>query len=167
VIPLIGRFSNLIVAQTFSKNRSLAGMRVGYAAASPGTIAVLKTVKNSFNSYPLDRISQEVAVEALSDPVYFEETRTRIMRTRERTVRRLGETGFRVIPSKANFIFVSHPELGGEEIYRKLKDRGILVRYFGKPGIEDFVRISIGTDEEMNALHAALEGLIREKGGTG
>ena len=158
-LPLIGRYGNLIVVHTFSKNRSLAGMRIGYAAASEELIRVLNMVKNSFNSYPVNRIGQEVAVRALRESEYFEECRRNIMATRERTVEQLRGEGWYVVPSKANFFFTRHPELSGKEVYTRLKEDGILVRYFGHKGIEDFVRISIGTEEEMERLVEALRGL--------
>jgi len=158
-LPLVERYDNLIIVHTFSKNRSLAGMRIGYAAASEEIIRVLNTVKNSFNSYPVNRISQEIAVRALREEDYFEKCRRSIMLTRERTLEKLEGEGWYVVPSKANFIFTTHPDLSGREVYTRLKERGILVRYFGHKGIEDFVRISIGTDEEMERLVEALRGL--------
>ncbi len=161
-LGLVEDHENLIVVQTLSKSRSLAGMRAGYAIANPKTIQSLNAVKNSFNSYPLDRLAQETAALALENRTHFEENRHRIIATRERSIERLIEEGWTVIPSKANFIFVRHDRLPGEEIYSRLKKRGILVRHFAKPGIENFLRISIGTDKEMESLFTELSKILRD-----
>ncbi|MFO7849092.1 MAG: histidinol-phosphate transaminase, partial [Spirochaetia bacterium] len=158
-LPLLAECENLIVVQTFSKNRSLAGMRVGYAAGSPEVIGLLNTVKNSFNSYPLDTLSQKIASVSLLDSEHFDTARRRIIASRERTAEELSRTGWYVIPSQANFIFARHPSIPGKDIYERLREKGILVRYFGTSGIEDFVRISIGTDEEMEKLIQAARSL--------
>jgi histidinol-phosphate aminotransferase len=161
-LELVEHHENLIVVQTLSKSRSLAGMRAGYAIAGPKTIETLNTVKNSFNSYPLDRLAQETAALALKNRGHFEETRRRIVSSRERTIAKLEGEGWTVLPSKANFIFARHDRLPGKELYSRLKKRGILVRHFAKPGIENFLRISIGTDQEMESLLTELSNILRD-----
>ena len=151
-LSLLDRYPNLLVVRTMSKSRSLAGMRVGYAVGSPNLIAALNCVKNSFNSYTLDRIALAAAQGSVEDEAYFQENRRRIMDTREKTAAALEELGFRVCPSQANFLFVSHPERGGKELLDTLRAQGILVRWWGKPRIEDYLRITIGTEEEMEQL---------------
>lgn len=146
---LIRRFPNLLVVHTFSKSRSLAGLRVGYALGDPFLIRTLETIKDSFNSYPLDRLSQRLALRALEDRDYFEENRRKIIAVRNKTTRALEGMGWRVLPSRANFIFAELPGREGKEIYRILKDKGILVRHFMQEGIQNFLRISMGTNEEM------------------
>lgn len=159
-VPLIKEHENLLVVQTFSKSRSLAGLRIGFALGNKDLIEALNRIKNSFNSYTLDRIAVKAAAAALQDREYFEETRARVIRTREATAERLISLGFNVLPSKANFLFVSHNQISGKELFLRLKNDGILVRHFDISGIENFVRISIGTDEEMNTLVDKLEGYI-------
>ena len=156
-IALIDRYPNLLVVQTFSKSRSLAGLRVGYALASEELIEGLERIKNSFNSYPLDRLAIAGGVAAIEDRAYFEETRHKIISTREQAVIRFEALGFSVVPSMANFLFVRHDQVKAEKLYLDLKARGILVRYFNKPRINDFLRVTIGTDEEMAAFFTQLE----------
>lgn len=151
-IPLIKEFPNLLVIQTFSKSRSLAGLRVGFAIGSEELIEGLNRVKNSFNSYPLDRISQAGAKAAIEDEAYFRKTTNQVIATRERVTAILEKGGFKVIPSKANFIFIHHPERDAAELYGLLKKQGVLVRYFNKPRINQYLRVSIGTDEEMDVF---------------
>lgn len=152
VVPLIRDFPNLLVVHTCSKSRALAGLRVGYALGNQDLIRVLTSVKDSFNSYPLDRFSQTVAETAIRDSLYYDGINQRIIETRSWFSRSLQEMGWRVLPSKANFIFASHPHLGGEAVYLALKSRGFLVRYFNHPGIEQFVRITMGTEKDMEKL---------------
>ncbi len=156
---LIRDFPNLIVVHTFSKSRSLAGVRLGFALGNPELIQTLFTVKDSFNSYPLNRLSQELAMRALEDNEYFLDVRDRVISTRSYTVDTLQERGWRVLPSKANFIFTSAPGIDGLTIYNDLKQRGILVRYFNHDGITDFIRITIGTEEQMDTLISTLDAL--------
>jgi len=151
-IPLIGEYPNLLVAQTFSKSRSLAGMRVGSALGSEGLIEGLERAKNAFNSYPLDRLALVGAVEAITDDAYFQSTCKRVIETREQTVAALVKMGFSVIPSKANFVFIQHPEVAAATLYDRLKKEGILVRYFKKPRIDNFLRVTIGTDTDMQVF---------------
>ncbi len=159
-VPLIDRYPNLLVVQTCSKSRSLAGMRIGFAFGCPDLIAALNTVKNSVNSYTLDRMALSAAQAAVEDTVYMDDTRTRVSNTREMTTGKLKNLGFTVLPSKANFVFASHPKVPGQELFRQLRDRGVLVRYFNKPRIHEFLRITIGTPEEMDVLIHALEEIL-------
>ena len=159
-VPLIGKYDNLLVVQTCSKSRSLAGMRIGFAFGCPDLIAALNTVKNSVNSYTLDRMALAAAQAAVEDRVYMDDTCSRVSNTREITVGKLKNMGFTVLPSKANFVFASHPGVPGQELFQKLRERGVLVRYFNKPRIHEFLRITIGTPEEMDALTGALEEIL-------
>ena len=161
-LALLSRYPNLLVVRTMSKSRSLAGMRVGYALGSPDLIAALNCVKNSFNSYTLDRLALAAAQASVEDEGYFEETRQKIMETRMRTAEALEKLGFRVCPSQANFLFVSHPKRSGKELLDGLRARDILVRWWGKARIADYLRITIGTDEEMDRLVEALAQLTAE-----
>jgi len=156
---LVREYSNLLVVHTFSKSRSLAGLRVGFALGSPQLIETLFTVKDSFNSYPLNRLSQDIAVSALQDRPYFDDIRQRIMTTRSKVSSSLTAMGWTVLPSRANFIFASLPGVEGGQIYSRLKENGILVRHFQQPGIEDYVRITIGTDGEMDQFTEMLQSL--------
>jgi histidinol-phosphate aminotransferase len=157
---LINEYPNLLVIQTFSKSRSLAGLRIGFALGHEDLIKGLNTVKNSVNSYTLDRIAQAAAVEAIRDDAYFEETRARVIKTREWITGRLKEIGFDAIESKANFIFISHPNYDAKELFVSLKEKGILVRHFNKPRINKFLRVSIGTDEEMDTFYKVIRGMV-------
>lgn len=156
---LIGRYPNLLVVQTTSKSRALAGLRVGWAMGDAGLIDGLRCVRDSINSYTVDRPAQAGAAAAIRDEGYFQSIRRRVMDTREWTERTLREKGFTVLPSQANFLFVSHPGRTGKELLDGLRRRGVLVRWWPIPEIEDWLRISIGTQEEMAALSAALEEL--------
>ncbi|WP_372634580.1 histidinol-phosphate transaminase [Cohnella sp.] len=159
VVPLVAEYPNLLVVQTLSKSRSLAGLRVGMAFGHPDLIEGLNRVKNSFNSYTLDRLALAGAIAAIEDRAYFEETNRKVVTTRERTTAALRELGFEVIDSLANFVFVTHPVKEASELFAALKERGILVRYFNKPRIDRYLRVSIGTDEEMDAFLDALREL--------
>ncbi len=159
-VGLIGRHSNLLVVQTASKSRALAGLRVGWAMGDPGLIDGLRCVRDSINSYTVDRLAQAGAAAAIRDEDYFQSVRRRVMDTRERTKKTLKEKGFTVLPSQANFLFVSHPDHSGKKLLDGLRARGVLVRWWDKPEIKDWLRISIGTDEDMEALVQALCELI-------
>ncbi|WP_417552948.1 histidinol-phosphate transaminase [Marinomonas fungiae] len=157
-VSLVNQYPNLMVVQTFSKSRALAGIRVGYAIAQPELIDGLERLKNSFNSYPVDRIALAGATAAVEDADYLKEICDKIIATREWTVVELEKLGFSVLPSATNFVFATHPDKEAEALYLSLKEQGILVRYFGKkPRIGDFLRITIGTDAEMAALIDALK----------
>lgn len=149
---LIAQYPNVLVVQTFSKSRSLAGLRVGFALGSTELIEGLERIKNSFNSYPLDRLAVAGGVAAIEDQAYFEETCQRIIATREQAVSRFEALGFSVVPSRANFLFVTHKTANAKQLYLDLKARGVLVRYFSKPRIDNYLRVTIGTDEEMAVL---------------
>lgn len=155
-IPLIHDYPNVLVVQTFSKSRSLAGLRVGFAVGHPQLIQALERVKNSFNSYPLGRMAIAGAAAAMRDQAYFETTRQQIITTRDYTVLQLKALGFTVLPSAANFVFARPPQGNAEQIYLALKQKGVLVRYFNKPRIQEYLRITIGTDEEMQTFLAIL-----------
>ena len=161
-MELLNEFENLLVVRTLSKSHSLAGLRVGYAVGSPGVIEGLNRVKNSFNSYPLDRIAQAGAEAALLDEDYLLECSGRIQKTRANTVRELKALGFDCPDGSANFLFVRHPQKSGEALFTKLRAQGVLVRRFDKPRISEYLRISIGTDEQMSRLIEALSSALRE-----
>lgn len=160
-VELISEYPNLVVVCTMSKSRSLAGMRIGYALGNAELIAGVNCVKNSFNSYPLDRLALAAGEAAIRDVEYFEQTRNSIMQTRERTTARLRELGFRVHDSNANFIFITHPAKSGKELQQGLRDRGVLVRWFNKPRIDQYLRVSIGTEADMEAMCAACEEILK------
>ncbi|WP_415896343.1 histidinol-phosphate transaminase [Neptuniibacter sp. QD72_48] len=156
-VELTQKYDNVLVIQTFSKSRSLAGMRVGFAIGHEDLIAGLERVKNSFNSYPLDMLAIESAVAAVEDNDYFEATTKKIISTREWTVNRLEELGFISLPSKTNFLFSTHRFIEAAELMGFLRTKKVLVRYFSKPGIDNYLRISIGTQKEMELLISTLE----------
>jgi len=159
-VSLLDQYDNILVVQTCSKSRALAGMRVGFAFGSPALIEGLERIRDSFNSYTVDRLAQTAAVAAYSAADWFETTRARIIATREWTSNALKELGFTVLPSSANFIFASHPAVTGEHLYQTLREAGILVRHFRLPRIENFLRITIGLDEEMEQLIDALRDIL-------
>ena len=151
---------NLLVVHTLSKSRALAGLRVGFALGHPDLIEGLERVKNSFNSYPLGRLAQAGAIAAIEDQAHLEETSAKVIQTRSKLVEQLNALGFETLPSTANFIFTRHPKHSGVRIYQALRDRGIIVRHFKSARIEDFLRITIGTDEQSNELVAALKEIL-------
>lgn len=159
-IPLTKKYDNLLVVHTLSKSRSLAGLRVGYAIGQRPLIDALERVKDSFNSYPLDRVAQAGAAAAVDDRAWFDETRGKVIETRERVTGALRQRGFEVLPSQANFVFARHPDHSGEALAKGLRDRAVLVRHFAKPRISDFLRITIGTPEECDRLIAAVEEIV-------
>jgi len=151
---------NLLVVHTLSKSRALAGLRVGFAVGHPVLIEGLERVKNSFNSYPLGRLAQAGAIAAIEDQAHLEQTAAKVMQTRTKLVSELAALGFETLPSTANFIFTRHPQHAGVKIYQALRDRGIIVRHFKSPRIEEFLRITIGTDEQSNELVTALKEIL-------
>ncbi|MEW9123670.1 MAG: histidinol-phosphate transaminase [Thermotaleaceae bacterium] len=151
-VDLIHQYDNLLIVQTYSKSWALAGLRLGVALGSKELISCLKAVKNSFNSYPVDYIAERLAIAAVEDEEYFKEIRDKVMSTRDAVTDTLRELGFVVPDSKANFLFVTHPELSAKELFEFLKENNIFVRYFNAPLIDNHLRISIGTDEEMAEL---------------
>ncbi|MFC0336808.1 histidinol-phosphate aminotransferase [Kushneria avicenniae] len=163
-VPLIDDHPNLLVTSTFSKSRSLAGMRIGFAIGSRALIEGLERIKDSFNSYPLDPLASAVGIAALEDTRHHEECCRAVMATRERTARELEDMGMEVLPSKANFLFVRPKHLEAASVAASLRTAGILVRHFSKGGLSDWLRISIGSDEEMTALLEALRSLPPSSG---
>jgi len=159
-VSLIPEFDNLLVVQTLSKSRSLAGLRVGVAMGSAQLIEGLERVKNSFNSYPLDILAQRAAVAALGDESYYLEVNRRVIASRERLVAALQGMGFTVLPSEANFVMVSHPRSSAAELFMALRERGIIVRYFRRPRIDNHLRITVGTDAQCDELLSALAELL-------
>ncbi|MGB9577708.1 MAG: histidinol-phosphate transaminase [Halothiobacillaceae bacterium] len=155
-IPLVHRYPNLLVVQTLSKSRSLAGLRVGFAVGHPELIEALVRVKDSFNSYPLDRLAIVGAVAAFQDEDWFLQTRRAVIESREMLVREMVAMGFDIVPSAANFIFARHPEHKAERIAAGLREHGVIVRHFNKPRIDQYLRITIGTPEQNAALLKAL-----------
>lgn len=162
-IDLIHKYDNLVVVQTYSKSRSLAGIRVGYAAMQSELNAALEAVKNSFNSYTLNTISQTVAAASALDKDYFNSCTRTITENRTYTVSRLDGLGFKTLPSSANFIFSTHPSCSGKELFEYLKSKNIYVRHFNKPRISEYLRITIGTKDEMTAMINALEEFLDNK----
>ena len=157
-IALVKKYPNLLVSHSLSKGRGLAGLRVGYAIGQAPLIEALTRVKDSFNSYPLDRLALAGAVASFGDEAWFRQTRTKVVATRETLVRGLEGMGFEVLPSAANFVFARHTSGNAVEINANLREKGIIVRHFARPErISNFLRITVGTDEQTTTLLAALE----------
>lgn len=159
-VPLIEKYENLLVVQTMSKSRSLAGLRIGYALGSETLIATLEAVKNSYNSYTMDAVALAAGEAAVADEAYFQETCRKVVATRERTTDALRGLGFVVPPSLTNFLFVTHPDKNASDIFAALRERGIFIRYFKLPRIDNYLRITVGTDEQMDRLIDALRALL-------
>jgi len=160
-VALVGRYPQLLVVHTLSKSRSLAGLRVGYAIGHPDLIDALNRVKDSFNSYPLDRCAIAAAAAAIEDRSYFEATCAKVIATRTSLVKELEALGLEVLPSAANFVFARHAQRDGAELTAKLRERSIIVRHFRNPArIAPFMRITVGTDEQCEALVAALKEIL-------
>jgi len=159
-LGLIARYPNLLIAQTLSKSRSLAGLRVGFACGQAHLVDALMRVKNSFNSYPLDRLAQAGAIASLEDEAWFAKTRDAVVDTREGLVLALEDLGFQVLPSQANFVFARHPDHDAAALAAGLRQRKVLVRHFKQPRIDQFLRISIGTRDQCASLVAALRDVL-------
>ncbi|MEW6133571.1 MAG: histidinol-phosphate transaminase [Pseudomonadota bacterium] len=160
-VGLVKQYPQLLVVHTLSKSHSLAGLRVGYAIGQSELIEALTRVKDSYNSYPLDRFAQAGAIASMQDRAYFDSTRAKVVATREKLVAELNALGFEVLPSAANFVFARHPQQDGAELAQALRSRSIIVRHFKKPArIAPFLRITVGTDEQCAALLAALKGIL-------
>ena len=159
-LPLLEKYENLLVVQTFSKSRAMAGARVGFAIGSEKLIGYLKDVKFSFNSYTMNLPSIRIGTASAKDASWFRETTGRIIATRERFKEELKQLGFVFPDSKANFVFAKHPAFSGADLHAKLRARKVLVRHFNKPGISDYLRITIGTDEQMDKVIEALRGIL-------
>ena len=151
-LPLIEKYDNVLIVQTFSKSRSLAGMRIGFAMGNPKLIAYINAVKYSYNSYTMDRTALAAGTASIQDKAYFEETVQKVIEVREWTKKELAALGFTFGDSKANFIFASHPKYPAKELFGALREQHIIVRYFDKPRIDNYLRITIGTQEEMQKL---------------
>lgn len=164
-LKLIDKYDNLLVVQTFSKSRAMAGLRVGFCIGSEKLIGYLNDVKFSFNSYTMNMPSQALAVEAVKDDTYFKEVTGRIVATRERVKKELRELGFTFPDSYANFVFASHKTVPAKEIFEALREADIYVRHWDKPRIENYLRITIGTDEEMDRLIAFLKEFLAKRAG--
>ena len=160
--PLMAKYDNLVVVRTFSKSRSMAGARLGYALAPAALVADLEKIKFSINPYNVNRLTLRLGEATVDAESYYREKCAAIIATRERTAVALKEMGFTVLPSKTNFLFAKSDKIGGRELYEKLKDRGILVRHFGNPRICDFVRITIGTDGQMDQCLASIRCILEE-----
>ena len=161
-LPLIDKYDNLLVVQTFSKSRSMAGMRIGYAFGCKKLIKYLYDVKFSFNSYTMNMPSIELGAAAIADKDYFDKTRSMVIATRERAKKELKDLGFEFGDSMTNFIFAKHPDKHGKDIFDYLRQNGIIVRRFDLPRISEYLRISIGTDEEMDVLIRVLREFLKE-----
>ncbi len=161
-LMLLEKYDNLMVVQTFSKSRAMAGMRIGYAFGNEKLIGYLNDCKFSFNSYTMSRAALELGVAAVKADAYFQETCGRIIRTRERVKGELRELGFMFPDSKTNFIFATHESIPAKQIFEALKEEGIYVRYFAKPRIDNYLRITVGTDEEMDRLISFLKGYVKK-----
>ena len=162
-LPLLKKYENLLVVQTFSKSRAMAGMRIGFCIGSEKLIHYLNDVKFSFNSYTMNLPSQVMGVEAVKDDAYFKETTAKIVATRERIKKELSQLGFTFPDSKANFIFASHKEVPAEELFLALRAADIYVRYWNKERIANSLRITVGTDEEMDRLIAFLKEYLEKR----
>ena len=159
-IALVDRYPNLLVTQTLSKSRSLAGLRVGLAVGHPDLIEALERIKNSFNSYPLDRVAIAGASAAFEDRAYFKQRCQQVIVSREAVASTMRELGFEVLPSAANFIFARHPQRDAAELAAGLREQGVIVRHFQQPRISQFLRITIGAPEQNQALLDALKGIV-------
>lgn len=156
-IPLVEKYENLLVVQTFSKSRAMAGMRIGFAVGSKKLIAYLNDAKFSFNSYTMNHLTIACGKACVEDDLYFKEITGKIVATRERVKKEMAELGFEFPDSKTNFLFVTHPQIDAQELFHALKEEGIYVRYFNKPRIDQYLRITIGTDAQMDVLIAFLK----------
>ena len=162
-IPLLKKYDNLLVVQTFSKSRSMAGMRIGFAIGNKKLIGYLNDAKFSFNSYTMNATSIVAGVASVNDEEYFQKITAKVVETRERVKKELAKLGFIFTDSKTNFIFAKHEKVSGQEIFDALREKEIYVRHWNKPRIKDYLRISIGTDEEMNTMLEFLKKYLADK----
>ena len=162
-LPLVKKYDNLLVVQTFSKSRSMAGMRIGFAIGSRALIDAMYAVRNSYNSYTMNMPSILCGVEAVKDRAYFDKTRIAIMETREDVAEKLAKLGFTVLPSSTNFLFAAHESVPAEELFMMLREKHIYVRYFKSPRINNYLRITIGTREQMAIFLAEVEKYLATK----
>lgn len=161
-LPLVEKYENLLVVQTFSKSRSMAGMRIGFAVGSPVLIKYLNDVKYSFNSYTMNQTSLKYGVEAVKDEAYFREVTGRIMATREHAKEVLSGMGFTFPDSLTNFLFITHPEYRAKDLFEALREEDIYVRYFSLPRIDNYLRVTIGTDEQMEVFYDFLRRYMKK-----
>ena len=159
-IPLLKKYDNLMVVQTFSKSRSMAGMRIGYAFASDRIIQAMNDVKFSINSYTMNYPAVEMGVAAIEDEEYYKATIAKIVKTRKKAVEELTKLGFKVLDSSTNFLFISHKGVKAKDIFADLRNRGIFVRHWDKPRIDNYLRVTIGTDAQMKKLYEALKEIL-------
>ncbi len=159
-LDLIKEYDNLLVTHTFSKSRSMAGMRIGEAYGSKELIKYMLAVKDSYNSYPVNRLSIETGVASVLDEEYFQSTLKKVINTRESVSGQLSELGFEVPKSQTNFLFVTHPKFKAKDIFEFLREKGIYIRYFNKPRIDDRLRITIGTDDEMEQMISQIKAFM-------
>lgn len=162
-LELVNKYENLVVVQTFSKSRSLAGLRIGFAIANEKLISVLNAVKNSYNSYTMNSLTINAGASAVGDDKYFKDTIAKIINTRENAKKTLADLGFEFADSKSNFIFAKHKTVKAVDIFNALREKHIFVRYFNQPRIDNYLRITIGTDEEMQALTDFLKDYLKDK----
>lgn len=160
-VPLIRKYGNLLVTQTFSKSRSMAGARLGLGIGCKELIRDLNTIKYSTNPYNINRMTMAAGIGALEDSDYFRENCRTIMENRAWTAQQLKNLGFTLTDSKTNFLFARHPAVSGKELYTKLRERGILVRHFDTPRLTDFIRVTVGSQEQMEAFMAAVEEILK------
>ena len=160
-LDLVNKYNNLLVVRTYSKSRAMAGMRIGYAIGNEALISAMKAVKFSYNSYTMNMPSIVAGVAAIKDDEYFKEIVGKIIKTRENAKEKLADLGFEFADSQANFIFAKHKNVSANIIFEKLKEKKIYVRYFNKPRIDNYLRITIGTDDEMDRLFKALEEIVK------
>lgn len=159
-LDMIKEYDNLLITHTFSKSRSMAGMRIGEAYGDAELIKYMLAVKDSYNSYPVNRLSIETGVASVADEEYFQSTLKKIINTRKITAAALKELGFEVLDSQTNFLFVTHPKYGAKEIFEHLREKGIFIRYFNKPRIDRYLRITIGTDDEMAQMISQIKAFM-------
>jgi histidinol-phosphate aminotransferase len=162
-MKLVEKYENLLVVQTFSKSRSMAGMRIGFAIGHPVLIKYLNDVKYSFNSYTMNQTSLKYGVEAVKDEAYFRKTTGQIVKTREHAKQVLSDMGFTFPDSRANFLFISHPDYPAKELFDALRQENIYVRYFAQPRIDNYLRVTIGTDEQMEAFYDFLRRYMKSR----
>ncbi len=159
-LDMINEYDNLLITHTFSKSRSMAGMRIGEAYGNAELIKYMLAVKDSYNSYPVNRLSIETGVASVQDEEYFQDTLKKIINTRQSTAEALKGLGFEVLDSSTNFLFAAHPKFGAKDIFEYLRDKGIYIRYFNKPRIDNYLRITIGTDDEMSQMIAQIKAFM-------
>ena len=160
-IPLLAEFKNLVIVRTFSKSLCGAGQRLGYIVSSPELVNIVTTVKNSVNHFPIDAVAQVSGTAACRDVPYYVETSRKVVEEREKFYNFLKEKGFYVLKSQTNFLFAKHPEIGGDELYKRVKEHGYLIRHFNTPGIEQFVRITVGDAQQMSGLRDVFEDVLK------